>query len=173
MSAWVGSVYTCFLFFTVERGRTGKWRVERKVRRHCGQSQPSSPSSSQGARSRDVAGAGWGRGHAAARREPDTQGPKRTPKDLSGHPQALRALHQVPLQHQGPKERHAPPPLDGTETPRSRYSECRKLGKKTKRIWWRCAHFGSPAQLCKAGCQTLSDSPGQPFSRQSGPSALE
>lgn len=76
----------------------------------------------------------------------------RTPKDLSGHPQALRALQQVPLQHQGPKERHAPPPLDGTETPRSRYSECRKLGKKTKRIWWRCAHFDSPAQLCKAGC---------------------
>lgn len=55
LSAWVGSAYTCFRFFTVERGKTGKWRVERKVRRHCGQSRPSSPSSFQGARGRYVA----------------------------------------------------------------------------------------------------------------------
>jgi hypothetical protein len=44
---------------------------------------------------------------------------------------------------QVPKARDAPPPLDGTETPCSRFSKCRKGEKMTKRIWWRCAHFDS------------------------------
>ena len=61
----------------------------------------------------------------AARDQPGTREP-------SGHPRSLLSLQQVPLQHQGRKARHAPPPLDGTETPRSRFSKCRKEEKRQK-----------------------------------------
>ena len=142
---------------------SGGWRERREdiVAKVC----LAPPSPSQGAR----AGMWPERPGGGGMLQPAGRG---TPKDLSGHPRALRALQQVPLQHQGPKARRAPPPLDGSETPRSRYSECRNLGKRQKEYGGGALILARRPSCAKQGARP-SVSPGQPFTRHCGPSALE
>lgn len=109
--------------FTVGGGRTGKRRVERKVRRHWGQSPWAPPH-----RPRELRGPGSGKGHRPTAPRP------------AGHPRSERtsSVSAVPstnpfCSNEGRKASHAPPPLDGTETPRCRFSKCWKEEKRQKK----------------------------------------
>ena len=82
---------------------------------------------------------------------PRPAGPPRTRRTSSGSAVPFSKTH---CRIQGRKARHAPPPLDGTETPRSRFSNCREDEKRQKE-YGGGALFLAQAALCKAGCRTL------------------
>lgn len=110
-----------FPYLHSRRRRTGMIRVERKVRRRCGVKSLGSTPSSEGTQATGI----WPRAQAyscsASRSE--------TPADTLS---LCRPFSISQCSIQGRKARHAPPPLDGTETPRSRFSKCRKEEKRQK-----------------------------------------
>lgn len=88
-----------FPIFTVGGGRTGKRRVERKMRSQWSQSLLAPPH-----QPREPRGPGAGKGHMpTVPAQPGFRYPSR-------HPQFLLSFQQIPLQHQGSKSEARPSP---------------------------------------------------------------
>lgn len=121
-------------------------RVERKVRRRCGVKSLGSTPSSEGTQATGI----WQRAQAYSRSASRSASRSETPADTL---RLCRPFSKSQRNIQGRKARHAPPPLDGTETPRSRFSKCRKEEKRQK-------EYGGGALI-------LADRPG--FAKQGAP----
>lgn len=102
---------------------------------------------------------------------PGSAGPPRTQGTSSG---SAVPFSETRCRIQGRKARHAPPPLDGTETPRSRFSNCRE-GEKRQKEYGGGALFLARRPCCaKQGAgHSFFPSAGRLFTPRCGPPALE
>lgn len=97
---------------------------------------------------------------------PRPAGPPRTRRTSSGSAVPFSKTH---CRIQGLKARHAPPPLDGTETPRSRFSNCREDEKRQKEYGGGALFLARRPLCAKQGAGHFFPPQGSSLPRGAGP----